>query len=461
MKAFKILWRKRIIPPIFIYFAFHIRSHENFEGWTVSHKALNIQNFYKQNKNLTSPIVVDWKNQNIVPFHFNRITKRSQSLPKTLMDPEKSLIPVYKNLAYLANDAYCDAISDPINVDYGFLETKTGGAALVVYFAGPKRKKIFWRTEIDRQILFQVKGFPTFDDDARVNKPFLEIIESVFPSILEKMRELLKIKPETRQIFFVGHAIGGAYASIAGLRWAIQRYEITQLNLWPEINMDEMGQHIITFGAPRIGNSRFSRFANGVIDHHRITHGNDHVPQSPLDPLKWNHFGFEIWIEPLENCDCPDDANFHRYSYWDCNNQILQGTQRQIWIENWASENMECNKGQSIINVPDDLFHDGPYFDIRMGVCTDIFTKNLETNGLYSQKNNEARSIYRTSLEWDNNKLINITYLEKRIMEAYAILAVMQSKYMAIHRSASNWQFKLCKISQLIFSPHSSSDKRQ
>ncbi|KAG9297486.1 hypothetical protein G9A89_020888 [Geosiphon pyriformis] len=140
---------------------------------------------------------------------------------------------------------------------------------------------------MNRQLLFQVKGFPTFDDDARVNKLFLETIEPIFPRILENIHEFLKKSPKAMEIFFVGHAIRGA---------------------------------------PRIGNSRFSRFANGLIKHHRITHGNDHVPHSPSDPLNWNHFGSEVWIEPLENCNCLDDVNFHPYSYWDCNNQFLQET---------------------------------------------------------------------------------------------------------------------------------------
>ncbi|KAG9297456.1 hypothetical protein G9A89_020857 [Geosiphon pyriformis] len=322
----------------------------------------------KKDGYLTFPIVVDGKNQIKVPFQFNRITKRSQSIPKILMDPENGILPLYEGVALLASDAYCNATSGIIDVKFGFLPNKDE-MALVVYFAGQKIEKKKWPNVIQRQLLFQVKGFPTFDDDARVSKPFLEIIESLFPRILENIRECLKKSPKATQIFFVGHAIGGAYASIAGIRWAMQRYLITESNLWPEIDMKDMGQQVITFGAPRIGNSRFSRFANDVIAHHRITHGNDHAPQFPLDRLKWNHFGFEIWIEPLENCNCPDDVNFHPYSYWDCNNKFLQETQRRIWLEKWSSENMECNGGQSIINVPDDLFHNGPYFGIRMGDC--------------------------------------------------------------------------------------------
>ncbi|KAG9302987.1 hypothetical protein G9A89_007694 [Geosiphon pyriformis] len=326
--------------------------------------------------NLTFPIVVNRKNQNKVSFQFNRITKRSQSLPKTLINYKKSLLPLYKELAHLASDSYCNLKSGPINVKFGFVTNKEHHLIFVVYFGGPKIKKISWRTEIDRQILFQVKGFPTFDDDARVNKLSLEIVESMFPRILGTIREFLNTNSKIKHIFFVGHAIGGGYASIAGVRWAIQRYDITASNLWPEIDMGNIGQHVVTFGAPRIGNSRFSKFANSVISHHRITHGNDHVPHSPLDPLKWYHFGFEIWIEPLENCNCPDDdVNFESYSYWDCNNQLFEEEQRQIWLEYWTSENMECNGGQSIINVPDDLFHDGPYFDVRMGDCSQFLKR--------------------------------------------------------------------------------------
>ncbi|KAG9298594.1 hypothetical protein G9A89_006583 [Geosiphon pyriformis] len=271
--------------------------------------------------------MVDWKNEIKVPFQFNRITKRSQSFPKILLDPEIGFLPLYKTLAYLASDAYCDLGNRPINV----------------------------------------KNFPTYDD-VRVNKPVLELIESTFPTILKNIRKYLQKNPKTIQIFFIGHAL--AYASIAGIRWAMEEYAITKSNLWPEIDMEVIGAQIITFGAPRIGNSRFSKFANMVVPHHRITHGNDHVPHSPLTPLEWNHFGFEIWIEPSENCNCSNED--HPYSYWDCNYQSIVTTQAQRykWLEEWTSENIECNGGQSIINVPDDLFHDGPYFDIRMGDCS-------------------------------------------------------------------------------------------
>ncbi|KAG9296664.1 hypothetical protein G9A89_009923 [Geosiphon pyriformis] len=83
----------------------------------------------------------------------------------------------------------------------------------------------------------------------------MELIDSVFPSILKNIRKYLEKKPSnTTQILFTGHAI-----------------------------------------APRIGNEQFSRFANILITHHRITHGNDHVPHSPLAKLGWNNFGIEIW----------------------------------------------------------------------------------------------------------------------------------------------------------------------
>ncbi|KAG9287071.1 hypothetical protein G9A89_023036 [Geosiphon pyriformis] len=94
----------------------------------------------------------------------------------------------------------------------------------------------------------------------------------------------------------------------------MQQYVIFTSNLWPEINIKEIGPHIIPFGALRIGNRRFSRFANKVVPHHCITHGNNHVPYSPWYPLKWNYFGFEIWIELSDNCNCSDDdVNFQPY----------------------------------------------------------------------------------------------------------------------------------------------------
>ncbi|KAG9291899.1 hypothetical protein G9A89_004837 [Geosiphon pyriformis] len=138
------------------------------------------------------------------------------------------------------------------------------------------------------------------------------------------------------------------------------------MNIWPDINLSGIGQSIYTFGAPRVGNEHFRDSFNQLILHRRFTHGNDHVPHSPSSSMGWRHFGTEIWIEPLSNCNCPDDSN----TYWDCNSFPLMSSQSEEWFNSqYPEENVECNAGQSINEVPNKLFHNGPYFGIEMNNC--------------------------------------------------------------------------------------------
>ncbi|KAG9296484.1 hypothetical protein G9A89_015076 [Geosiphon pyriformis] len=330
-------------------------------------KILNAGKILKKFKNFK----IDWKNQIKVPLQFNRITKRAKSRAKKLMEPVANLLPLYEQLAVLASDAYCPSFKGPINVKFiSNGRAEEGLKALIVYFAGPKLTKMWWPQLNDRQVTFRVEGFPVYYRQARVIKQFSKTIESALPRILENIRTYLKNNSDMTYIFFVGHALGGAYAAIAGIRWCYEKYKINTLNLWPDVNLSEMGEQVVTFGAPRIGNIQFSEMANRLITHHRITHGNDYVPHFPLASKGRKHFGFEIWIEPSKNCDCPDDT----YSLWDCNNWVLETTQRTKWLKGFASENMECNAGQSIGNVSNNFFHDGPYFNVKMGDCS---SKNL------------------------------------------------------------------------------------
>ncbi|KAG9296477.1 hypothetical protein G9A89_015069 [Geosiphon pyriformis] len=197
-----------------------------------------------------------------------------------------------------------------------------------------------------------------------------ESLESVFQKLIKSMRIFLNATQSIRDIFFIGHGIGGAYASIAGVRWTYERYRIGNFNLWPEINLNKIACEITTFGAPRVGNSHFSKLLNRIVRYNRITHGNDHVPHFPSSSMDYKHFGVETWIEPLKNCVCPDDVNYNSYLYWDCNFSSIPVKHRRKWGDGRNyQENLNCNSGQSIRNVPDTFFHTGPYFGVTMGHC--------------------------------------------------------------------------------------------
>ncbi|KAG9302724.1 hypothetical protein G9A89_000872 [Geosiphon pyriformis] len=261
-----------------------------------------------------------WNNQIKIPLQKSQIIKRSKSHSKTQMEIGNEYYLVYRPLAFFTNKGYCKKFPE-----------------------------------------YEFQGLILFDVNVRVNKMVLEDIDAIFPSLLRNIRTSLNNNPKIRSVFFTGHGI--ALASLAGFRWALERDKIVSFKLWPETNFTGIGQAIFTFGAPRVGNSAMSLLMNQGIVHQRITYGNDHVPQYPPVSMDWKHFGSEIWIEQSNNCYCPDKE----YVYWDCNNLSIPRSQKSTQAN---EENMECNAGQSIENVPDEFFHYGPYFGVKMGDCT-------------------------------------------------------------------------------------------
>ncbi|KAG9296487.1 hypothetical protein G9A89_015079 [Geosiphon pyriformis] len=234
------------------------------------------------------------------------------------------------NIAYLINFLDCNNSNNvgskvpglQIKVHAEFYSYSLDYSALVIMFAGPKLTKKQWASRNSNQVQFRFEGYPGFDPEARVETQLLEDVEMLFPILKETIYDFLSRFPKatkTYEIAFVGHALGGAYAYIAGFRWALERKII----------------EIASTG--------------------------------------WKHSGVEIWIEPLGDCDCSDERNV----YWDCNNSLLSQTQRNLWVNGiYSEENMMCNAGQSINEVSESFFHNGPYFNIEMGNCGPSMTNN-------------------------------------------------------------------------------------
>ncbi|KAG9285480.1 hypothetical protein G9A89_010955 [Geosiphon pyriformis] len=198
----------------------------------------------------------------------------------------------------------------------------------------------------------QFKGLP-FSPKAteRGDHELLEDVKLLFPQLKQVIRRRMNdIGSSINEIMFVGHGFGGRYASIAGFQWALERFVIMQKKLWPEIDLMKTHQEVITFGAPRVGNKEFSLSLNKAIDHYRFTHGNDHVPHFPSALMGWKHFGSEIWIEPLNGCDCSEDD---QGTYWDCNHiELSTGKQRPIWMGIYSNENLVNMKLYDYDNFP-------------------------------------------------------------------------------------------------------------
>jgi hypothetical protein len=79
-----------------------------------------------------------------------------------------------------------------------------------------------------------------------------------------------------------GHSMGGALASL-GATWAALQFPTAEVRC-------------ITFGAPRVGNSRFIRaFKTLVGMRMRVVHGADPVPAIP-PPLRYSHFQPAVFL---------------------------------------------------------------------------------------------------------------------------------------------------------------------
>ncbi|KAG9296756.1 hypothetical protein G9A89_001388 [Geosiphon pyriformis] len=330
--------------------------------------------------------MINWINEIHIPLKINQTKKRSppQSRIKRRMLPDDEGLLISSDVAFIVNAFDCLDLNNigskvpglQIKVDARYYFISPYNSILLIMFAGPKLTKEQWASKNSRQVPLRFTDALKFDERARVDSQLLKDVNLLFPTLSETIKSFLSQFPKVNSILFVGHGLGGAYASIAAIRWSIERFEIIKNNLWPNINLSATGEGIFTYGAPRIGNRYLSDAFNLEIVHRRFTHGNDHVPHFPSSSMGWKHFGTEIWIDPLSNCDCPDDPN----TYWNCNFITLSINERELWVKSqYSEENLECNAGQSISEVPGKLFHSGPYFGVEMGNCEAIHKlENLE-----------------------------------------------------------------------------------
>jgi len=132
----------------------------------------------------------------------------------------------------------------------------------------------------------------------------------VLPSVLDAHAQY----PDY-DIVLVGHSLGGAVATLAGL----------------EMRLRGLNARVTTFGEPRIGNWALEHFVDGVfnltesrrddqttIPFRRVTHVNDPVPLLPLEEWGYEMHAGEIYISKpalppsvsdLEHCDGDGDRH--------------------------------------------------------------------------------------------------------------------------------------------------------
>jgi len=95
------------------------------------------------------------------------------------------------------------------------------------------------------------------------------------------LEALVKAHP-TSNIYTTGHSLGAAAASLAAVDLMVN-YGYNKIL-------------VRSYGEPRVGDSTFSRFANGVVGQYmRMTHNDDIVVHLPPAAFNFNHETQEIW----------------------------------------------------------------------------------------------------------------------------------------------------------------------
>jgi len=91
---------------------------------------------------------------------------------------------------------------------------------------------------------------------ARVHRGFLRAYSSVRDRVLAILGEHIISRGGSARVFIVGHSLGGALAMLAAPDIACMVKELAQGEL-----------HVVTFGAPHVGNSDFVRMFDALVQH--------------------------------------------------------------------------------------------------------------------------------------------------------------------------------------------------
>ncbi|MGI9601010.1 MAG: lipase family protein [Acidimicrobiales bacterium] len=109
----------------------------------------------------------------------------------------------------------------------------------------------------------------------RVHRGFKREVDDIWPELEDTLSD------EDRNVWFAGHSLGGAMATIlAG------RCELSAIAAVPV--------EVITFGSPRVGTKRYVQHAK--ITHVRWVNNNDIVTRVPPTWLRYRHTGTRMYL---------------------------------------------------------------------------------------------------------------------------------------------------------------------
>lgn len=109
-----------------------------------------------------------------------------------------------------------------------------------------------------------------------VHSGFNREVDDLWPVLEDLLRD------NTRPVWFCGHSLGGAMATICAYRCKTS-------------SISSNPQELHTFGSPRVGCKRWIRHAE--VEHFRWVHNNDIVTRVPPMWLGYRHCGTEVYLD--------------------------------------------------------------------------------------------------------------------------------------------------------------------
>ncbi len=107
-----------------------------------------------------------------------------------------------------------------------------------------------------------------------VHGGFKQEVDELWEEVLKELNHNETLK-NSRDVYFCGHSLGGAMATIAAARYTETK-------------------ELFTFGSPRVGGKTFVNTC--VVPHYRFVNNNDLVPKVPPSILGFKHDGFEMYF---------------------------------------------------------------------------------------------------------------------------------------------------------------------
>lgn len=110
----------------------------------------------------------------------------------------------------------------------------------------------------------------------RVHRGFKREVDELWGPVESALRE------NTKPLWFAGHSLGGAMATISAGRCILS-------------SIPSNPEGLFTFGSPRVGNRRYINFVK--MNHYRWVNNNDIVTRLPPRWLGYSHAGRELYLD--------------------------------------------------------------------------------------------------------------------------------------------------------------------